>query len=167
MCIKNQNKNFKKMGKPHSEKYKILLDNVQKRVFIKLKSNKHKINSNEPIFIQEIVRNGPTRIKTSFSNHIHVSNITEIKDSKGILLYPINNKKNKKTMEKKLQNFEGKSISFIYDGCDLPDGSFTPKEIEGKIKSVGTSQFKIDLNKYPGTTLTVSNVQTDTIKTLK
>ncbi len=76
------------------------------------------------------------------------------------------NKKNKKIMKKKLQNFEGKMVSFIYEGSDLPNGEFTPIEIKGKIKKVEEYQFKIDILEYPGTTLTVSDVQTDTIKKL-
>lgn len=76
---------------------KILKENIQKVVFIKRISNGYDADESQPVFLERFLKKYfSTYIKLTHKDVVKRSNIAEISDEKGNLLWKINNKNKQK-----------------------------------------------------------------------
>ena len=64
-----------------------------------------------------------------------------------------------------LEDFEGKTVSLIYEGSNLPKGEIGPKEITGKLSRVGKYTCRFETNHHENIKLITKEIQLSSVKT--
>ena len=156
----------KKIPNDKFNRNKIIKNHRQQSLIVKLDTNTKGIDTDKKIFVQEIEKNGySTYIRINHNTRIKRSNIIEIADKDGTLLWEKNNQKKEKNeiMDAKIEHYEGKKVNLIYDGSDLTNGQIGPQELTGILKRVGrnTTDLETDRETFELSTI---EIQASSIK---
>jgi hypothetical protein len=90
--------NHKQAPSSINGRMEVLKENAQGNVFVKLTGNTKGVNTEEPIYIERLIKKGALDyVKVNHKLNICVSNIEEISDTKNNILWQKKKKKKKKT----------------------------------------------------------------------